>query len=82
MHKADSIFLTKNDSEYLKFLKEHKIYCLNNFCCALEQIFNSKPGTTKNKKGRGWLLQILKSLNEIENLIEKTERATHDDRPS
>lgn len=66
----------------LEYLEEQRGYCLHNFCCFLEQILDSEPGTEKRNKGCKSMLRTLEMLDEIETLIREVEWANSDDRPS
>lgn len=63
-------------SEYpLELLKEQRDFCLHNFGCALDQVFDSLSGTKKRKNGLLWLVRTLENLDEIESLIKECEQA-------
>lgn len=65
----------------IEYLEEQRNYCLHNFGCALEQVFDSETGTEKRKKGCKWMIRTLEVLNEIETLIEEIEREIRHDHP-
>lgn len=77
---SESDFVRQNYP--LEILKEQRAFCLNNFISALEQVEGSTKGTEKRLKGRKWMLRNLSMLDEIDILIEESERATMQDQPA
>lgn len=63
----------------IEHLEEQRGFCLHNFSCAMQQVFDSEPGTTKRKKGLRWAVQAILGLEDIEELIEEAKRAAVDD---